>query len=335
MSTQQLRDFVSLSLSASLSSVSSSKAFLSETDDGLSARGKKMENIKNGKQSSIAVSQSSLAKKMDEDKVSFRSIDSFKLGLHENTTTKNSSEPPRFAILLLGLGIRDSDVPSGAYNVSKEETARICKDMFNRHVVTPAEDVGYEVDFFAHSWNPEAEELMERIFKPVKSVYEEYSGPRSKPGFMNWLDWRPEHYYDLEKGVSMLSRYAEEENVNYEWVLVTRFDALFFAKLRLDVLDTDKFYVSNWCTLEKDAPVFKGNDKTCYQLKPFFVERKGAIPDFFSVASLDLTKKVYMGIIQAKKTGALIHIGGAVPNNTHSLLITVEAQITMVYYMVG
>jgi len=117
--------------------------------------------------------------------------------------------------------------------------------------------------------------------------------------------------------------------------LVTRFDALFFAKLRLDVLDTDKFYVSNWCTLEKDAPVFKGNDKTCYQLKPFFVERKGAIPDFFSVASLDLTKKVYMGIIQAKKTGALIHIGGAVPNNTHSLLITVEAQITMVYYMVG
>jgi len=113
---------------------------------------------------------------------------------------------PRLGILLLGLGIRDSDVPSGHYNISAEETAKICKEMFSRHVVNPAKNVGYEVDFFAHSWNPEAEESMNRLFKPVKSIYEKYTGPRSKPGFMEWMDWRPEHFYDLEEGVSMVSR---------------------------------------------------------------------------------------------------------------------------------
>jgi len=270
------------------------------------------ERKRGGKESSIAISQSSLPHKIDEDQVPLlRSAhSSFPKSTMKNSSSSSSSSKvvptPRLGILLLGLGIRDSDVPSGHYNISAEETAKICKEMFSRHVVNPAKNVGYEVDFFAHSWNPEAEESMNRLFKPVKSIYEKYTGPRSKPGFMEWMDWRPEHFYDLEEGVSMVSRYAEENELNYEWILVTRFDAVFFSKLRLDVLDSRKFYVSNWCTLGKNTPVFEGEDKTCYPLMPFFVERKGAIPDFFSLASLDLTKKVYIGLIEAKKKGSLI-----------------------------
>lgn len=99
-------------------------------------------------------------------------------------------------------------------------------------------------DVFIHSWSTEFEPQLREIYKPKKAIFE----PQIQKFYPEIHDSGTKFRltsarYSWKKCVDLKSQYEKENNFTYDWVMLCRFDILFFVPLNFNELDSKKFYL--------------------------------------------------------------------------------------------
>ena len=106
------------------------------------------------------------------------------------------------------------------------------------------------VDVFIHSYSVEHQQGIEELYKPVKSVFEpnldfKLRGEISKEQLPTpYAFCLKSMWYSRNKSVELVREYEEENDFEYDLVLLTRFDIAIFKKFEFDKYDTSKLYIA-------------------------------------------------------------------------------------------
>ena len=97
------------------------------------------------------------------------------------------------------------------------------------------------VDVFIHSWSQEHEEGLCKLYNPVRSIFEKqvdfgYSNPKSFAIMSQG--------YTRKTAVRLALNYEIENNFEYDFILLTRFDLAWFKQFNFNQLDTSKVYAA-------------------------------------------------------------------------------------------
>lgn len=105
--------------------------------------------------------------------------------------------------------------------------------------------INNDVDVFIHTWNTDSDSInkIKNLYKPQKSIFEKqiifddinikYHSTKSR-------------WYSQMKSIELKKQYEEENNFTYDFVMVSRFDCIFYTNIDFYSLDSIKFYTSNW-----------------------------------------------------------------------------------------
>jgi hypothetical protein len=100
------------------------------------------------------------------------------------------------------------------------------------------------VDIFLHTWNEDLNTIDEitNIYKPISSIFEKQIifDENTK------LHITKSRWYSHMKSVELKQQYEKENNIIYDFVVVTRFDNCFFIPFSFSEYDSNCFYSSNW-----------------------------------------------------------------------------------------
>jgi hypothetical protein len=108
------------------------------------------------------------------------------------------------------------------------------------------------VDVFFHGWddNPLQSKDLVRLYKPKNYQLEEqvyFEHPFKNHNFISTGPWNTQasifnlysRFYSLQKSIELIDD-------SYDFILISRFDTVFFKPIRFELLDSNNFYASNW-----------------------------------------------------------------------------------------
>jgi len=116
----------------------------------------------------------------------------------------------------------------------------------------------YDVDVFYHTWSKDAEENLNKDYKPKKYTVEEqikFSHPFSAgstqysftPEIQTKLQSIYSRWYSFMKSIELKKEFEKENDIEYDFVMSSRFDIVYYTPfIKFENLDPTKFYVSNW-----------------------------------------------------------------------------------------
>ncbi len=148
----------------------------------------------------------------------------------------------RSAICLYGI-VGGTDGKGGAgSNVPFEE----CYKMYKKHII----DIN-DADVFIHSWSVDVEDELTALYKPknhrfqeqIKFVYDSKLSKHRDHGFRSLSKW-----YSLKQAIELKKEYENENDFEYDCVMLTRFDTLFFTDLDFSKCDLQHLYVPHFNT---------------------------------------------------------------------------------------
>jgi hypothetical protein len=140
----------------------------------------------------------------------------------------------------------------------------------------------YDTDVFIHTWSHEKKDVIKKLYNPKKAIYEEQINFQvdltefgiqgndytkwkvsedAKKGYKIWINDRPswDHFikeanreayrvqsrwYSTKKSIDLKRQYELENNFEYDYVVVTRFDCVFFANFQFEGLPPGGFFAS-------------------------------------------------------------------------------------------
>ena len=138
----------------------------------------------------------------------------------------------------------------GNVNVSPKEDK--CFDYWNKNVLSLN-----DCDIFMHSFSTKHEELLK--YKPKKHSLEDVSYFDE-----NIVDTEKKEYYykkynnkvqipvllyisyGIKKSVELMNEYSNENNINYDLILISRIDVCWLNPLYFNELNNNKFYSAVW-----------------------------------------------------------------------------------------
>ena len=164
-------------------------------------------------------------------------------------------------------------------------------------------------DVFLHTWETGARaELIERLYRPRRGEY----GARAEDGGRTGM------FLAIERVLALRRAEEAELSVRYDWVLCTRFDAVWMAPLPLRLLNPDLWYVANWCV----ADGLGGGSSPCRSLSLFAPDthQRDGVPDYFFLASPQPMDAVFTGLTDSLLAGRLVPLGRSCCN--HAILAT-------------
>lgn len=102
-----------------------------------------------------------------------------------------------------------------------------------------------DVDVFIHTWNTDNDSIskIKNLYKPKKSIFEKqimFDDTNTKYHSIK------SRWYSQMKSIELKKQYEKENNFTYDFVMVSRFDCMFYVNIDFYSLDYTKFYVSNW-----------------------------------------------------------------------------------------
>lgn len=115
----------------------------------------------------------------------------------------------------------------------------------------------YDVDIFFHTWKTDnkTEKILLDNYKPKKYLIEP-QGIIKNDGLNSKEFSIKSCIYTQSKTIEIMLKYQEENNVEYDLVMCTLFDQLFFTKINFENLDRNYIYNSNW---NSNSPISKNN----------------------------------------------------------------------------
>lgn len=130
----------------------------------------------------------------------------------------------------------------GGMGIGSSVPMDVCFKHYKEHLLNHN-----EVDVFVHCWNPPFENKIielyqpkKSIFEPLKKAYGKIRGPRTK-------EYRfCSRWYGNQQVIKLKKEYEEEQGFKYDFVMVSRFDLLWFSDVIFSQFDPKYFYVSFW-----------------------------------------------------------------------------------------
>jgi hypothetical protein len=125
---------------------------------------------------------------------------------------------------------------------------RLVRDSIFKHIVTVNKE--YCFDFFLHGWNLDIESDLCEIYKPKKYLFEDnnnynkvinsFISDESDFGGVSGS-------LSLKKSIELKEMYEFENNLNYDIVIIYRYDVLIWKNIFLDNYNiNDYIYVNGW-----------------------------------------------------------------------------------------
>lgn len=114
-------------------------------------------------------------------------------------------------------------------------------------------------DVFVHSWSTEYGDLINSLYHPVISSFEpqEYFGFKQEQISSAEVEGQAyrtiSRYTSLFRALDLKNSYENFSGFRYKWVLVLRFDLVFFNTISFDTLDPSNFYLCfepHWADME-------------------------------------------------------------------------------------
>lgn len=109
-----------------------------------------------------------------------------------------------------------------AYNRTVRSMAGFAHASIWQHVVLANRAAGLQLDVYMHSWNPEAADVLDKLYSPVASSHEP---PRLELGSLH------SQHLSLKRGIALID--AASSLRQPRLVVVARFDLIFFVDLQL------------------------------------------------------------------------------------------------------
>ena len=109
---------------------------------------------------------------------------------------------------------------------------------------------GHDVDVFIHSWSVPHEEGLKQLYNPVSSVFEENKDFKlrntvSKEELPTPYSFAVKSmWYSRKKSVELVEEYQKKNNIEYDFILLTRFDIALFKKFEFEKYDKSKIYIA-------------------------------------------------------------------------------------------
>ena len=133
----------------------------------------------------------------------------------------------KVALCLCGLVGTDDKYGIGKKNINY----KIGLEHFKNHVF----DINDSVDVFFNTWSEEYEDKLVKAYNPVSYKTEKqpfYSkDPRKQAIYCRW------------KGTKEVLSMVNNNDTEYDWILLTRFDIAFLVNFDFSKYDNSKFYV--------------------------------------------------------------------------------------------
>tara|TARA_Y100000389_G_C17453360_1_gene516331 strand:+ start:521 stop:1315 length:795 start_codon:yes stop_codon:yes gene_type:complete len=123
------------------------------------------------------------------------------------------------------------------------------------HIVNYNKDE-YEFDFFIQSWNPELQKELIELYNPKKYIFEHQGLYKDIISNHTWTNLpntachRGKYGYCAQKlgickSLKLVQEYSNNENVNYDLIIVYRPDVLLFKNMDLNCYDKNNVYINN------------------------------------------------------------------------------------------
>lgn len=120
------------------------------------------------------------------------------------------------------------------YNSTKYVDYTKCYNSIKKFIIEPND---YEFDTFCHCWNTDLEEKLTELYKPRKKLFE------SNTPYVAELQKRcpdPHEFSSISKALSMkkaielMEEYERENSIEYDLVILYRYDVLLWKQMVLD-----------------------------------------------------------------------------------------------------
>jgi len=159
---------------------------------------------------------------------------------------------------------------------------KMCFDSIKKHVI----DIN-QCDVFIHSWDLDIGEEIKDLYEPRHFVFEnqiifDEDTDRNRI-FSRW--------YSTKQSVGLKSFAEKDNNFIYDWVMLCRFDLLFFIDIDFSELEPGYFYAAHWNT----PPLVSKKDRVTGELnEPDRINRslvKEGLSDLFFIAPSKMMDK--------------------------------------------
>lgn len=115
---------------------------------------------------------------------------------------------------------------------------------------------GNDVKVFIHTWNSDSIDTVISLYKPESILVEEPINPdlskytRVPPPMPGWKVKNPAlstyaQLYSIKKCNDLKKKYEEQNSMQFDWVVRTRFDFAINVKIPFDKLDNTKLHIPN------------------------------------------------------------------------------------------
>jgi len=92
------------------------------------------------------------------------------------------------------------------------------------------------VDIFIHNWNLEDQNQLNKLYKPVKFIYENQI-------FNNNVKSR---FESIKRCLNMVKEYQQQNNFKYDYVMISRFDVALLTDFRFNEFPQKRFIATHW-----------------------------------------------------------------------------------------
>jgi hypothetical protein len=121
------------------------------------------------------------------------------------------------------------------YNSRQYVDYKKCYNSIKKFIIEP--NVGYEFDVFCHCWNTDLEESLTELYRPRKKLFESntiYEAELKKrctdPGEFSSIS----KALSVKKCVELMGEHELENNMEYDLVIIYRYDVLLWKEMLLD-----------------------------------------------------------------------------------------------------
>ncbi len=114
---------------------------------------------------------------------------------------------------------------------------KYCRDRFYKNIIKPN-----DADVFIHSWSEEQEEDLMKIYSPKKAIFQKQKRFKEKKTPFRIKS----RFYSTQVVMNLKRQYEKENNFRYDFVMVTRFDLLWYVRTHFKNLNPNYFYIGKW-----------------------------------------------------------------------------------------
>ena len=100
-------------------------------------------------------------------------------------------------------------------------------------------------------------------------------------------------WYSFRKVIELVNHHSLKNSIDYDLVVITRFDLSVTKEIRLDTLNKNKFYTGDWVGYKDcvgneipEENIFNSNEK-CFEYKRGFPHNNEGLVDFIFISNLE------------------------------------------------